>query len=70
MSNLTKCSQCDHEYDPRESNTVLPDNMHIWGVDPDEKLPQCPECETVDFMDMVARQLVNDPRFKEEEKGD
>lgn len=70
MSNLTKCYRCDHEYDPRESNTVLPDNMNIWGVDPDEKLPQCPECDTVDFMDMAARQLANDPRFKEEKKDD
>jgi hypothetical protein len=43
--------------------------MHIWGVDSDEKLPQCPECNTIDFMDIAARQLVNDPRF-EEEKSD
>ena len=67
MSNLTKCYQCKHEYDPRDSNTVLPDNMHIQGVGPHEKLPQCPECDTVDFMDIAARQLANDPRFEEEE---
>jgi len=41
--------------------------MHIQGVGPHEKLPQCPECDTVDFMDIAARQLANDPRFEEEE---
>jgi len=70
MSNLTECYQCKHEYDPRECNTVLPDNMNIWGVDPDEKLPQCPECDAVDFRDIAAKQLANDPRFKEEKKDD
>jgi len=67
MKKLTKCYQCGKEYDPRKFNTTLPDNMHIWGVNPDEKIPQCPGCGTADFMDVAARQLANDPRFQEEE---
>lgn len=65
MSNLIKCFQCKNEYDPAEHNDVLPDNMHVWGVDPDEKIPKCPDCGMMDFMDIAARQIANDPRFKE-----
>jgi Zn ribbon nucleic-acid-binding protein len=70
MSEVIKCFRCGYEYDPREYNTVLPPNMHIWGVQPNEKIPQCPECDTADFMDIATRQLINDPRFKEKEKDD
>lgn len=67
VSNLIKCYKCGKEYDPREHNMVLPDNFQIWGVKPDEKIPQCPGCGTADFMDIAARQLANDPRFQEAE---
>lgn len=66
MSNLIKCYKCNHEYNPAEHNTTLPNNMHIWGVQLGEKIPQCPNCGEADFMDIAARQIANDPRFKEE----
>ncbi len=66
MSEEIKCRECGHEYDPRKHNTTLPDNMHIWGVQPGEKVPQCPECDTADFMDTAARQLANEPNSIEE----
>jgi len=66
VSNLTECYKCKKEYDPAKHNTVLPDNMYIQGVDPGEKIPQCPYCGMADFMDIAGRQIANDPRFKEE----
>ena len=46
---MVKCHKCNYVYDPGQSYTALPSNFQIAGIPQKAELPQCPNCENIDF---------------------
>lgn len=61
---MIRCPKCKYIYDPSISYIVPAEHgVHIFGEDPEEKVPRCPNCKHCDFYNIAARQIANDRRF-------